>query len=90
MEYDKTLEATPPPHEIYAAIQELKERKMQLLEHDKIPTHRLLVDYFYAEIDRFEGIIKDMKHTKNTDYPRVDEAFRDLLKEVWKMTHPFR
>ena len=84
MEYDKTLEATPPPHEISVAIQELKERKMQLLEHDKIHTHRLLVDYFCAEVDRFERILKDMKYTKNTDYPRVDEVFRALLKEIWK------
>ena len=83
MEYDKTLEATIPSHDISEAIQELKQRKMELLEHDKIPTHRLLVDYFNGEITRFEGILKDMKHVKNTDYLQVDEVFRTVLKDVW-------
>ena len=84
MEYDKTLEATTLPSDISAAIQELKERKMKMLEHDKIPTHKLLVDYFKSEIDRFECILKDMKQTKNTDYAHVNEVFRTMLKEVWK------
>jgi len=84
MEYDKTLEATTPPHDISAAIQELKERKMKMLEHDKIPAHKVLIDYFNSEISRFEGILKDMKHVKNTDYASVDEVFRTVLKEVWK------
>jgi len=84
MEYDKTLEAITLPKDITVAIQELKEYKMMMLEHDKIPTHKLLADYFKSEIDRFEGILKDMKHTKNTDYTHVDEVFRAVLKEVWK------
>ena len=84
MEYDKTLEAATPPHDISVAIQELKEHKMKMMEHDKIPTNKLLVDYFNSEISRFEGILKAMKHEKNTDHAYVDEVFRTLLKEVWK------
>jgi len=83
MEYDKTLEATTLSNNISAAIHELKERKMKLLEHDKIPTHKLLVGYLKSEIGRFEGILKDMKHAKNTDYALVNEVFRAVLKDVW-------
>jgi len=83
MEYEKTLEAAAPPPGILAAIGELKERKMHLLEHDKIPTHELLIDYFISEIDRFEGLLKEMKHAKNTDYSSIDEAFRAIISDVW-------
>jgi predicted nucleotidyltransferase len=83
MEYDRTLAATPPPANIIEAIQELKQRKMNMPEHDKIPTHKLLVDYFISEIDRFEGVLKELKYDKNTDYARVDEVFRAIIKDVW-------
>jgi len=83
MEYDKTLAAIEPPANIVGAIHELKQRKMNMLEHDKIPKHELLVDYFVSEIDRFEGALKELKHDKNTDYACVDEAFRAIIKDVW-------
>ena len=84
MEYDRTIEAVPPPADIFTAIQELKERKTILLEHDKIPAHVLLIDYFVSEISRFENILKEMKHEKNTDYKLIDEVFRAIIEDVWK------
>jgi len=84
MEYDKTLDATAPPPDVVAAIQALKVQKSTLLEHDKIPQHTFLLDYFNSEISRFESVLKEMKHKKNTDYTSLDEAFRGIIKEVWK------
>ena len=84
MEYNKTLEAASPPAEIFTAIQELKDQKANLLEHDRIAPHRLLIDYFISEIDRFEGVVKELRHEKNTDYAPVDEAFRAIIEDVWK------
>jgi len=84
MEYDKTLEATAPPTDILAAIQELKARKIKMLEHDKIPAYGLLINYFISEIERFEDILKNMKHEKNTNTAVVDEAFRAIIRDVWK------
>ena len=84
MEYDRTLEATTLMSDIFSAIQELKSQKMSLAEHDKIPQHKLLIDYFKTEIERFENILKKSKHEKNKDYARVDEAFRTIIEDVWK------
>jgi hypothetical protein len=56
---------------------------MSLLEHDKIPAQKLLIDYFNSEISRFECILKDLKHKKNTDYNIANEVFLTLLKDVW-------
>ena len=88
MEYDKTLDASAPPLKILQAIKELKEKKAILQEHDKIPTHELLVSYFISEIDRFEDFLKTMKHKKNTDDTYLDESFREILKDVWKNATP--
>jgi predicted nucleotidyltransferase len=84
MEYDRTLAAINPPSDVLTAINELKEQKITMLEHDRIPMHRLLIDYFRAEIDRFDGLLKDMKHDKNADYSVLDEAFRAIIEDVWK------
>jgi len=84
MEYDKTLELAFPPPDILTAIQGLKEQKMNMLEHDIIPPHKLLLDYFNLEIERFEGILRKMKHEKNTNYASVDDAFRAIIKDVWQ------
>ena len=84
MEYNKTLDAANPPSDVFVAIQALKEQKATLLEHDKIPQHAFLIDYFNSEINRFEGVLKEMKHEKNTDYTSLDEAFREIIEEVWK------
>jgi len=84
MEYNKTLDAANPPSDVFVAIQALKEQKAALLEHDKIPQHAFLIDYFNSEINRFEGVLKEMKHEKNTDYTSLDEAFREIIEEVWK------
>jgi len=84
MEYDKTLGATTPPSGVATAIQALKKQKAALLEHDKIPQHMFLIDYFNSEISRFESVLKEMKHEKNTNYTPLDEAFREIIEEVWK------
>ena len=84
MEYDKTLDATNPPSDVFTAIQALKDQKAMLLEHDKIPQHTFLIDYFKSEISRFESSLKEMKHEKNTNYAPLDEAFREIIEEVWK------
>jgi len=84
MEYDKTLDAISPPADVFTAIQELKQQKLNLLEHDKIPTHKFLVNYFSSEINRFEDLLKELKHEKNTNYDCADEAFRVILKDVWQ------
>jgi len=84
MEYDKTLDAIITPPDILLAIHELKKRKAGLQEHDKIPAHKLLIDYFNSEISRFDDILKDMKHVKNTNYVSVDEVFRAIIEDVWK------
>jgi len=84
MEYDKTLDATNPPYDIFAAIRELREKKVSSLEHDKIPQHTLLINYFNSEISRFESILKEMKYEKNTNYDAIDEAFMLIIEEVWK------
>ena len=84
MEYNKTLDATNPPSDVFAAIQALKAQKAVLLEHDKIPQHTFLLGYFSSEISRFERVLKEMKHEKNTDYTLLDEAFRAIIGEVWK------
>jgi len=84
MEYDKTLEVTVPPSDIFSAILALKEQKMNMMEHDKIPPHKMLIDYFNSEIERFDGILRNMKHEKNTCYASVDDAFRTIIKDVWQ------
>jgi len=84
MEYDKTLLETNPGQEIFSAIQELKELKITLREHDKIPQNKFLITYFKAEIERFNDCLKGMKHTKSSDYDLVDETFRDIIKAAWK------
>jgi len=85
MEYDKTLEATAPPSDVYVAIQELKQQKLSLLEHDKIPTVGFLVNYFSEEIARFEKLLKELKHVKkNINYELADELFRIILYDIWK------
>jgi predicted nucleotidyltransferase len=83
MEYEKTLEATTPSIEIFSAIQELKNQKIKTLEHDKIPPNKLLIDYFISEIERFEAILNEVRHEKNTDIAQVDELFRAIIKDVW-------
>jgi len=84
MEYNKTLDATNPPSNVATAIKALKEQKAARLEHDKIPQHTFLIDYFNSEINSFEGVLKEMEHEKNTDYTSPDEAFRKIIKDVWK------
>jgi len=84
MEYDRTLAAINPPPDILTAINELKEQKMMMLEHDRIPAHKPLIYYFKAEIERFDSLLKDMRHDKNTDYSAIDNAFRAIIKDVWK------
>ena len=83
MEYDKTLEATALPQDILSAIQNLKALKMEMLEHDKIPLHKTLIDYFNSEITRFEGILIELRHEKYTNTACVDAAFRAIIKDIW-------
>jgi predicted nucleotidyltransferase len=83
MEYDRTLAKISPPPDILTAINALKEQKMIMLEHDRIPAHGLLTDYFKAEIERFDCLLKDMKHDKKTDYTALDEAFRAIIEDLW-------
>jgi len=85
MEYDKTLEATAPPQDIFNAVQELKKRKASLPEHDKIPTHNQLIEYFSTEISKFEEILREAKQQKNKDYVSADDVFKGIIGDVWKL-----
>jgi len=84
MEFDRNLEEVGASSEICSAIQELKERKLALREHDKIPQHKLLITYFEAEIQKFEDCLREMKHEKNKNYGAVDETFRSIIEDLWK------
>ena len=84
MKYDKTLLKTNPFPEIFSAIQDLKELKITMREHDKIPQNKFLIAYFNAEIEKFSNSLKAMKHTKNRNYDRVDEAFKNIIEAAWK------
>ena len=84
MEFDKNLEEASPPQEICFAIKELKEQKLAMREHDKIPRHRLLASYFEEECQKFERRLKEMKHEKNRDYDAVDKVFRSIVEDLWK------
>jgi predicted nucleotidyltransferase len=84
MEYKRTLAATNPPADVLTVINALMEQKMTMLEHDRIPAQGFLIDYFKAEIERFDGLLKNMKHDKKTDYTALDVAFRATIEDVWK------
>jgi len=84
MEYFKTLEELDLNPEILQAINELTALKMASKEHDFVSQIRLLVDYFEAEIAKFDSCIKEMAHEKNRNYASVDDVFRSILEDVWK------
>ena len=84
MEYDETLLETNPDSEILSAVKDLKELKITLREHDKIPQNKFLIAYFKTEIERFDSCLKEMRHTKNRNYGPVDETFRSIIEYVWK------
>ena len=84
MEYFRTLEELDLKPEILQAINELTALKMASKEHDLVPQNRLLVDYFVAEIAKFDSCIKEMTHEKNRNYAPVDDVFRCILEDVWK------
>jgi hypothetical protein len=85
MEYDRTLAEIDLSPEINGAIQELKELKMTLKEHDLIPKYKPLTGYFADEIEKFDNCLKDMRHTKNRNYDVVDDAFRSIIEDMWEM-----
>ena len=84
MEYNRTLAAISTPSEVQIAINALTEQKMMMFENDRIPAHGLLIGYFKTEIERFDNLLKDMRHDKKTEYTALDEAFRATIKDVWK------
>jgi predicted nucleotidyltransferase len=84
MEYDRTLAEIDLDPKIFSAIQELKAKKMVAREHDLIPKFEPLIDYFQAELARFELCLKDMKHTKTKNYELADNVFRSIIEDVWK------
>ena len=84
MEYDRTLAATNPPADVLTAITALTEQKKMMLEQDMVPAHGFLIEYFKAEIERFDGLLKNMRHDKKTDYTALDAAFRATIEDVWK------
>jgi len=84
MEYFQTLEELDLNPEISQAINELTALKMSSKEHDLVPQIRLLVDYFDAEIAKFDSCIKEMTHEKNRNYAPVDDIFRSILEDVWR------
>lgn len=83
MEYVRTLADTDTSFEIRKAVDELLTVKLASNEHHKIPKNQLLVDYFKAEIEKFEESLKTMQHTKNRDLERVDDVLRRIVKGAW-------
>ena len=84
MEFDRNLAEASPAPEICAAIHELKERKLAMREHDKIPQHKLLISFFEAETQKFESRLKEMKHEKNKNCDAVDKTFRSIIEDLWE------
>jgi hypothetical protein len=83
MEYVKTLAESNTSIEIRKAIDELLTIKLASDEHYKIPKNQLLVDYFKAEIEKFEESLKTMTQSKNRNYEQVDEVFRKVIEGAW-------
>ena len=84
MEYERTLAELELDPKIDLAIQELTALKMSSKEHDLIPPFQPLIEYFQAEITKFDSCINDMTHIKNRNYAPVDETFRNIIEDVWK------
>ena len=84
MEYDMTLAAINPPSDVLTAINALKEQNMIMLEHDRIPAHGFLINYFMSEIERFDSLLKNLRFNKKTDYSVLNEAFRTIINDIWK------
>lgn len=83
MEYFRTLEELDLNPEILQAINELTALKMASKEHDLVPRISLLVNYFEAEIAKFNSCINEISHEKNRNYEIVDDVFRGILEDVW-------
>ena len=84
MEFDKTLKAISMPQDIFSEVEKLKAQKMVLLEHDKISSNKILIEYFNSELSLFEEILKRLCHNKNTNYSLADDLFRKIIKEAWQ------
>jgi len=83
MEYDRTFKEIHVSALIREAVAELKALKLKSTEHHKIPQHKLLLDYFNTEMERFTKLLKKMEHQKNRDYEQVNAVFKDIIERAW-------
>lgn len=84
MEYFDTLKEINIQDEVVAEIKALYDLKVKVDERYKVDKNEVLINYFKKEIEFFEKEINNLKHVKNGDLSKCDEAFINIIERMWK------